>query len=113
MSNDLAAVTERIIVLLEQIERGERPDRAGLEDTLTDGYACALWVDAECDRIERRLAEHAAQLSERSGEEHTRQLSALAQLLDRRRRELASLRSLLAGLRTGVHDARVEDARVA
>jgi hypothetical protein len=105
MSHDLATVTERIIVLLDQIERGERPDRAGLEDTLTEGYACALWVDAECDRIERRLAEYAAQLSERSGEEQTRQLSALARLLDRRRRELASLRSLLAGLRTGVQKA--------
>jgi hypothetical protein len=107
MCNELAAVTERIIVLLDQIERGERPDRAGLEHTLTDGYACALWVDAECDRIERHLAEQAAQLTERSGEEHTRQLSSLARLLDRRRRELASLRSLLAGLRTGVQEARV------
>jgi hypothetical protein len=107
MSNDLAAVTERIIMLLEELERGEGPDRAGLESTLTDGYACALWVDAECDRLERRLAEHAAQLTEQSGEEHTRQLSSLARLLDRRRRELASLRSLLAGLRTGVQEARV------
>lgn len=107
MSNDLATVTERIIVLLEQIERGDYPDREGFESTLTDGYACALWVDAECDRIERRLAERAAQLSEASGEEHTRQLSALARLLDRRRRELASLRSLLAGVRTGAQAARV------
>jgi hypothetical protein len=107
MSNDLATVTERVIVLLEQIERGEYPDREGLESTLTDGYACALWVDAECDRIERRLTQHAAQLSEASGEEHTRQLSALARLLDRRRRELASLRSLLAGLRSGVQATRV------
>jgi hypothetical protein len=107
MTNDLATVTERLIVLLEQIERGDYPDREGLETTLTDGYACALWVDAECDRIERSLAERAAQLSEASGEEHTRQLSALARLLDRRRRELSSLRSLLAGLRTGAQAARV------
>lgn len=107
MRHELAALTERIIALLERIERGDYPDRAGLEDTLTEGYACALALDAECDRIERRIAEHAARLTEESGEDHTRQLSALARLLDRRRRELASFRRLLIGLRAGVQEARV------
>jgi hypothetical protein len=107
MSDQLASVTERIILLLDRIEQGQSPGRARLEDALTDGYACALWVDAECDRIERRLAEHAAALTDESGEEQTRRISSLAQLLARRRRELASLRGLLASLRAGVQEARV------
>ena len=52
MRNELAAITERINVLLDRLERGDYPDRAKLEDTLTEGYACALSLDAECDRIE-------------------------------------------------------------
>jgi hypothetical protein len=35
MCNELATVTERINVLLARIERGDYPDRARLEDTLT------------------------------------------------------------------------------
>ena len=107
MRNDLAAITERINVLLDRLERSDYPDQANLEETLTDGYACALSLDAECDRIERRLAEHAAQLTGESGDEHAQELSALARLLGLRRSELDSLRDLLALLRAGVQEARV------
>ena len=107
MHNELAALTDRINGLLARMERRDYPSRGRLEDTLTDGYAYALSLDAECERIERRLAEHAAELTEVSGEEHTRQISTLAQLLGRRRDELDSLRSLLAILRTGVQEPRV------
>jgi hypothetical protein len=107
VGNELAAITERINVLLDRLERDDYPDQAKLEDTLTDGYACALSLDAECDRIERRLAEHAAELTSESGDEHARELSALARLLAHRRRELDSLRELLALLRAGVQEARV------
>jgi hypothetical protein len=105
--NELAAITERINVLLDRLSRGDYPDQANLEDTLTDGYARALALDAECDRIERRLAEHAAQLTSGSGDEHARELSALARLLALRRSELDALRDLLAHLRVGVQEARV------
>jgi hypothetical protein len=105
--NELAAITERINVLLDRLERGDYPDQATLEDTLTDGYACALALDAECDRIERRLTEHAAELTSESGDEHARELSSLARLLAQRRTELDSLRDLLALLRAGVQEARV------
>jgi hypothetical protein len=107
MHNELAAVTDRINGLLARMERGDYPSRARLEDTLTDGYACALSLDAECERIERHLTEHAAELTEKSGEEHTRQLSTLAQLLGHRRRELDSLRGMLAALRAGAQEPRV------
>jgi hypothetical protein len=107
MRDDLATVTERINVLLARIERGDCPDRARLEDTLTDGYAYALSLDAECDRLERRIAGHAAELSAESGEDLARDLSDLAGMLSRRRRELDSLRGLLSVLRAGAQQARV------
>ncbi|MGH3079894.1 MAG: hypothetical protein ACRDNH_02000 [Gaiellaceae bacterium] len=107
MRNHLAAVTDRINLLLARLERGDYPDRARLEDTLTDGYACALSLDAECGRIERRIAEHAAQLTGEKAGEHARELLALSRLLSDRRTELDSLRDLLAQLRAGVQEARV------
>jgi hypothetical protein len=107
MGNDLAAVTERINALLVRTEGGEYPDRARLEDTLTDGYACALSLDAECDRLERRIAGHAAELTTGSSEDLARDLSAQARLLGRRRRELDSLRGLLVVLRAELQEARV------
>jgi hypothetical protein len=107
MCNELATVTERINVLLARIERGDYPDRTRLEDTLTDGYAFALSLDAECDRLERRIAGHAAELTADSDQEHTRELSTLARMLGRRRGELNSLRGLLAVLRAGAQEARV------
>jgi hypothetical protein len=107
MLNELAPVTDRINALLDQIERGDAPKRASLEETLTDGYACALSLDAECVRIERRISENAAELSGSSGAEWARELSALARLLAHRRRELDALRGLLTVLRTGVQQARV------
>jgi hypothetical protein len=105
--NEFASLTDRINGLLARLERGDHFDRAGLEDALTDGYACALSLDAECDRLERRIAEQAAAITSENGEERTRELSALATMLRRRRAELESLRALLAQLRAGVQEARV------
>jgi hypothetical protein len=108
MRNDLTTVIGRINVLLARIERGDYPDRPRLEDTLTDGYACALSLDAECDRLERRIAGRAAELrTADSSAELARDLADLAEMLSRRRRELDSLRGLLAVLRAGVQEARV------
>jgi hypothetical protein len=107
LRNHLSSVTDRINLLLARLERGDYPDRARLEDTLTDGYACALSLDAECGRLERRIAEHAAELTGESGAKHARELSAVARLLGDRRKELDSLRELLALLRAGVQEARV------
>lgn len=100
MRNELATVTDRINLLLARIERGDYPDRARLEDTLTDGYACALSLDAECDRLERRLSEHAAALDADTSVEQARELSTLARLLARRRAELETLRELLTSARS-------------
>jgi len=105
--HELASVTDHIKSLLDQFERGENPDRAGVEHTLTDGYAWALALDAECGRLERRISQRAADLGHEDSVEQVRDLSALARLLARRRRELASLRELLSVLRAGVQQARV------
>ena len=107
MRHDLATITDRIQELLARIERGDYPGQAGLEDTLTEGYASALSLDAECDRIERRISEHAAGLGADSSVDQVRELSVLARLLVHRRRELEALRDLLAVLRAGTHSARV------
>jgi hypothetical protein len=104
VAKKLASVIDRIHALLAAIERGDQPDRARLEDTLTDGYAWALSLDAECARLERRISEQAAVLS---GEKSAEELSSLARLLNRRRQQLTELRSLLAVLKDGVREAKV------
>jgi hypothetical protein len=103
----LATTTDRINVLLGQLASGDHLERAWVEETLTDGYAWALELDAECGRLERRISAGAERLAHDAGEDEARELSALARLLRSRRRELHSLRELLAGLRTGVREARV------
>ena len=107
MRHELAAVIDRINTSLDGLERGDDSDRAGLENTLTDGYAWALALDAECDRLERRISQRAAELGGRDSVEDARDLSTLARQLARRRRELDSLRELLSVLRAGVQQARV------
>jgi hypothetical protein len=104
---NLASTTDRINVLLDRIERGDYPDRARLEETLTDGYAWALKLDAECGKLERRISANAEQLAQESSEERARELSALARLLTLRRRERDSLRNILVVLRSGAQEARV------
>ena len=107
MPQELASTRNRIQTLLTRLERGDYPDRARIENTLTDGYAWALRLDAECDRIERRISDRAARLGERGTAAQARELSSLSRLLARRREELESLRELLALLRAGFQQAKV------
>jgi hypothetical protein len=107
LRHQLPFITDCIQGLLARIERGDYPDQAWLENTLTDGYACALSLDAECDRLERRIAERAARLGAESSAAQARELSALVGLLALRRRELEALRDLLGALRAGAQQARV------
>jgi hypothetical protein len=107
VGNQLAAVTDRLHSLLDGMEHGEKPAREHVEATLTDGYACALSLDAECRRLETNISDNAAHLAEEGSQERALELSALAHLLARRRQERDSLRDLLAVLQTGVRDARV------
>jgi chromosome segregation ATPase len=107
MQHQLSSVKERLEALLASVAGGRHPSRARLEETLTDGYAWALKLDAECTRLERAIGQLATQLDHEDGEEQARELSRTARRLARARHELASLRGLLAALRTEAAEAKV------
>jgi hypothetical protein len=67
--------------------------------TLTDGYAHALQLEAERRRIELRIAEVVAGLSNRTGHRHEPELVALSERLMSANADIAALRTLLTSLR--------------
>ena len=73
------------------------PER--LDSTLTDGYALALALEAECHRLTRRLAELAQTLRPGDPSEKTLELSEVARRLDGCDGELGDLRGRLGELR--------------
>jgi hypothetical protein len=107
MANELASITDRIQGLLAALGGGASPDRGDLDHTLTDGYAWALTLDAECARLERSIGELAASLAGETNEAQARELSVLAGELVRAKRERQALRTLLASLRAEASEARV------
>jgi len=107
MPNELASVRGRLQALLIGLERGDHPGRAHLEETLTDGYAWALKLDAECARLERSIATLAAELDHGSSEQQARELSRTARRLAGAKRELVALRGLLSSLRAEAAEAKV------
>ena len=85
-------------------ERGPSLER--LEDTLTAGYACALALEAERMRIERRIAEVAGKLGDADSELRAEELTALSGKLTRADADLAKLRGVLTSLKQQARDAR-------
>jgi hypothetical protein len=94
--DDLRPLIDRIRSLLD----GRAADPGGtlteVEDTLTDGYAAALELEAERLRIERRMSELALTV-ERS--DQADELRGLAARLIETEASLAEIRALLAELR--------------
>ena len=89
---------ERIQALTDAMAEGQALPRSEMEPTVTDGYARALELDAECLRIDRRIDE----LTEASLEGHDAprgELSALLRRYQEASRQSAALRALLAPLR--------------
>ncbi len=78
-----------------------------LERTLTDGYACALSLEAERWRLERRAAALGRAIETGDTAAKARELGEIARRLEANRAELAELRGHLAGLRRRVDDLRV------
>jgi chromosome segregation ATPase len=107
MPHQLASIRGRLEELLRALESGSRPSRARLEETLTDGYAWALKLDAECARLERSIGTLAADLDERTSEELAAELSRTARRLARAKRDLVNLRGLLSSLRAEASEAKV------
>jgi hypothetical protein len=82
--------------MLDQIEEllgAEEPTLARMEDTLTEGYAQALALEAERWRLERRIGEVA-----REGTSDFEELRILGTRLSDADGELATLRMLLGRL---------------
>jgi hypothetical protein len=79
---------------IEDLLGAKSPTLARLEDTLTEGYARALAIEAERWRLERRIGEVAREGSTDVGEE----LRSLGTQLTRADGELVELRSLLGTL---------------
>jgi hypothetical protein len=82
--------------MLDQIEEllgAKEPTLARMEDTLTEGYAQALALEAERWRLERRIGEVA-----RDGQTDLEELRTLGTRLSDADGELAALRTLLGRL---------------
>jgi len=94
---------DRISALLGDSTR----DRAQIEDTLTDGYAEALSLEAEGSRLERRVAVLSQEIEQGDIVSNARELAEVARRLERNGEDLAELRRLLAELRRCADDARV------
>ena len=98
--------TESIPALLEQIRAllvapatgDAAPVLTELEDTLTEGYARALALEAERWRLERQITEVASRLERSDASSHA-ELSALARGVSATGTELARLRELLVPLK--------------
>ena len=79
---------------------------ARLEETLTDGYACALEIEAERWRLERRIAELARRLARGEADGAAGELAGLSERLAAADDELGRLRRLLESLRRHAAAAR-------
>ena len=87
------AVQERIVELLRLPESGRgAPTLARVEETLTEGYAVALQLEAERLRLERRIRAAAGE-AKAPGE-----LETLSERLTTADGELAQLRTMLGTL---------------
>jgi hypothetical protein len=89
------------------LERESGHDLDQIEDTLTDGYAYALSIEAEQWRLEKRLSAVAHDIERGDVAEKALELSAIAKRLDGNAGDLAELRSLLTELRRRANDVRV------
>jgi chromosome segregation ATPase len=100
-----AMITELIDRIAALIAGPER-DLDSIERTLTDGYAHALSLEAERQRLERRLAEMAQDIHIGDAYAKTHELSQLAARLDGNADELQQLRGPLDALRRHASEIR-------
>ncbi len=104
-------IQEEIRTLLEAPPEGEdAPSLGHIEDTLTAGYAHALTLEAERWRLERKIAEVAADLGDGSTEPRHSELADLGKRLSDADGDLTGLRDLLSSLRTRADEVRTTAA---
>lgn len=98
-------IDDAIRSLLHAPRYGEHaPSLHDIEDKLTTGYARALALDAERWRLERRLAETAANMGKRSSGEA--EVAELGRRISAADGDLAELRVLLSSLRARADEVR-------
>ena len=103
-------IQDEIRTLLDSPPLGEdAPSIDAIEDTLTAGYARALALEAERWRLERRVAEVAAQLGRKPQDDDHDELTQLGQRLSAADGDLTMLRDLLASLRSRANEVRATD----
>jgi hypothetical protein len=100
--------TEIRALLAAPAAGAEAPALARIEDALTAGYAQALTLEAERWRIERRIAEVAAELTNSTNE--TSELRKLGRSLKKANGDLTNLRALLLSLRERASEVRATAA---
>lgn len=94
---------DRISTLLGDSTR----DLDQIERTLTDGYACALSLEAERLRLEGRVTGISQGIEDGDLADNVRELADVAKRLERNRGDLTKLRDLLSELRRYADDVRV------
>ena len=100
-------IQDEIRSLLEAPPTGaDAPSLDAIEHMLTAGYARALALEAERWRLERRIAEVAADLGHGSTETRTSELADLSRLVSVADDKLTQLRGLLSSLRTRADEVR-------
>jgi hypothetical protein len=103
-------IQDEIRTLLDSPPLGEdAPSIDAIEHTLTAGYARALALEAERWRLERRIAEVAAQLGRKPADDEHDELTQLGQRLSAADGDLTLLRDLLASLRSRANEVRATD----
>lgn len=95
---------DRIHALIDAYAAGVGLARDAVEPTLTEGYARALALDAECLRLEQRIDRLTQDVAD-GREIPTGKLSGLLNQLHETEQESADLRELLAPLREVVAQA--------
>src|SRR6476661_2539379 len=100
-------IQDEIRTLLDSSPLGEdAPSIDAIEHTLTAGYARALALEAERWRLERRIAEVAAELGRKPDEVEQSELAQLGQRLSAADGDLSKLRGLLSSLRSRAEEVR-------
>ena len=100
MASDHFDLVQRIHALLDASAEGAGAGfpRKEVEPTLTEGYACALGLEAECLRLEQRI-DRLTQAVADGHDVSTGKLSALLRRLHETEQQTEDLRALLVPLR--------------
>ena len=103
----IPALLDEIDELLAEPAHSEEPATlARLERTLTDGYAHALSLEAERQRLERRMSELAGELHDGNQEQKAQELVNVSRRISSTGAEIERLRSTLEELRVRARTVR-------